>query len=124
MRVFEKGVKAAAPEPASYAEHFQIRDGDIFSPRIEVSEPLKNQCRHFLECITKKVAPLTGGREGQDVVRILEAADHSLALHGAPVEVVHHESYERRKSTLSFEGYERRRSARLSFEGYGRRRSA
>ena len=124
VRVFEKGVKAAAPEPASYGEHFQIRDGDILSPRIEVSEPLKNQCRHFLECITKGVAPLTGGREGQDVVRILEAADHSLALHGAPVEVLHHESYERRKATLSFEGYERRRSARLSIQGHERRMSA
>ena len=124
VRVFEKGVKAAVPEPASYGEHFQIRDGDILSPRIEVSEPLKNQCRHFLECITKNVVPLTGGREGQDVVRVLEAADHSLSLHGAPVEVVHQECHERRKVALSFGGYERRRAARLSFERYEDRRSA
>ena len=124
VRVFEKGVKAALPEPASYGEYFQIRDGDILSPRIEVSEPLKNQCRHFLECITTNVAPLTGGQEGQDVVRILEAADHSLALHGAPVEVMHQECHERRKMALSFEGYERRRSARLSFVGSEARKSA
>ena len=89
-----------------------------------MSEPLKNQCRHFLECITKNVAPLTGGREGQDVVRILEAANHSLALHGAPVEVVHQECHERRKAALSFEGYERRNAARPFLQGYERRKSA
>jgi predicted dehydrogenase len=90
VRVFEKGVRAVDPEPLTYGEYrFQIRDGDILSPRIEVGEPLKNQCRHFLECVTRNLQPLTGGREGQEVVRVLEAVDRSLALHGAPVDVIH-----------------------------------
>lgn len=88
VRVFEKGVKPVAPEPASYGEyHFQIRDGDILSPRIEVSEPLKNQCRHFLDCVTRGTPPLTDGRAGEEVVRVLEAVDASLRLRGAPVQV-------------------------------------
>ena len=88
VRVFEKGVKPVAPEPASYGEyHFQIRDGDILSPRIEVSEPLKNQCRHFLDCVTHGTLPLTNGEAGEGVVRVLEAVDRSLRLKGAPVEV-------------------------------------
>src|SRR6266566_3689768 len=62
VRVFEKGVRALEPEPLNFGEyHFHIRDGDILSPRVEVGEPLKNQCRHFLECITRKKRPITGG---------------------------------------------------------------
>jgi predicted dehydrogenase len=88
VRVFEKGIMPAAPEAASYGEyHFLMRDGDIISPRIEVSEPLKNQCRHFVECATGDSCPLTDGRDGLDVVRVMEAVDRSMALNGAPVEI-------------------------------------
>jgi predicted dehydrogenase len=89
VRVFEKGIMPAAPEAASYGEyHFLMRDGDIISPRVEVSEPLKNQCRHFLECVTGGTRPVTDGREGLQVVRVMEAIDRSVELNGAPVEVV------------------------------------
>jgi predicted dehydrogenase len=88
VRVFEKGIRAVDAEPLTYGEYrLDIRDGDILSPRVDVGEPLKTQCRHFLECVATNAAPLTGGREGQRVVRVLEAVDRSLALHGAPVEV-------------------------------------
>jgi len=87
VRVFEKGVAIEA-EPANYGEYrFNIRDGDITSPRIEISEPLKNQCRHFVECVSERRRPLSGGVEGRDVVRILEGVDHSLRNNGAPVQL-------------------------------------
>jgi predicted dehydrogenase len=98
VRVFEKGVKAASAEPLTYGEHrLQIRDGDIVSPRLEVSEPLKNQCRHFVECVTSGVTPVTSGRDGECVVRVLEAIDRSLSLRGAPVAVVEDACYEHRR---------------------------
>jgi predicted dehydrogenase len=88
VRVFEKGVRSVPAEPLSYGENnLQIRDGDIISPRVEVSEPLKDQCRHFLECVRTGSTPLTGGREGADVLRVLEAVDRSIKLKGAQVEV-------------------------------------
>jgi predicted dehydrogenase len=95
VRVFEKGVKAAPAEPLTYGEHrLQIRDGDIVSPKLEVSEPLKNQCRHFVECVTSGATPITSGRDGACVVRVLEAVDRSLSLKGAPVEVKKDTCYE------------------------------
>jgi predicted dehydrogenase len=88
VRVFEKGVMAVTSEPASFGEYqFQIRDGDILSPRVEFSEPLKNQCRHFLECVVQDIRPLTGGQEGLEVVQVLEAIDRSVERKGSPVEV-------------------------------------
>jgi predicted dehydrogenase len=100
VRVFERGVKQPAPEPASHGEyHVQIRDGDILSPRIEISEPLKNECRHFLDCVASGAPPITNGRAGDEVVRVLEAVDRSLSLKGAPVEVARNGSCEEWKRT-------------------------
>jgi len=41
-------------------------------------EPLKNQCKHFLECVRERKEPLTNGEEGLNVVRILEDAQKTL----------------------------------------------
>jgi predicted dehydrogenase len=88
VRVYKRGVAPIGLEPSSYGEYrLQIRDGDITSPKVEVTEPLKNQCRHFLECVTAGQRPLSGGREGRQVVKVLEAVDRSLKLRGAPVQI-------------------------------------
>lgn len=88
VRVFEKGVKRMDPQEGGYGEYqFLMRDGDIVIPNVEASEPLKNECKHFLECITLHCQPLTDGKNGLDVVRVMEAIDRSIELRGAPVEV-------------------------------------
>ncbi|MHB0870308.1 MAG: Gfo/Idh/MocA family protein [Chloroflexota bacterium] len=87
VRVFEKGVKSE-PEASSYGEHqFQVRDGDIISPKIDVSEPLKNQCSHFLDCVMLGRQPVADGQKGLEVVRVMEAVDRSAQMNGAPVPV-------------------------------------
>jgi predicted dehydrogenase len=94
VRVFEKGVRAVSAEPVGFGEYrLQIRDGDIISPKIEVSEPLKNQCAHFRECVLNGERPLTSGREGMDVLRVLLAMDESVANNGTKVEVMKHGNY-------------------------------
>lgn len=88
VRVFEKGVSPVDEEPLNYGEfRFQIRDGDIISPRIEPVEPLKNQCRHFLECIRTGKRPMSNGIHGRDVVRVLEAINRSIERKGMQVPV-------------------------------------
>jgi predicted dehydrogenase len=88
VRIFEKGVSPSTVEADSFGEfRFLVRDGDIISPKIEPSEPLKNQCAHFLDCIEKGIRPLTDGQNGLDVVRVMEAVQESLHKRGAPVEI-------------------------------------
>ncbi len=88
VRVFEKGLAPAPEEAATFGEyHFQIRDGAIVSPRVEVSEPLKNECTHFIDCVLNGKRPVSSGIEGRDVVAVLEAIDRSMERHGAPVDV-------------------------------------
>jgi predicted dehydrogenase len=94
VRVFEKGVSPVEQEPLNYGEfRFEIRDGDIVSPRVESVEPLKNQCRHFLECVRTGKRPLSGGIEGRDVVRVLEAVNRSIQKKGIRVEVENNGDY-------------------------------
>lgn len=96
VRVFEKGIRPVPGEPLGYGEYrLQIRDGDIISPKIEVSEPLKNQCRHFLDCIASGQQPLTSGWSGIEVLRVLNAVDRSVALEGGRVEVENNASCHR-----------------------------
>lgn len=51
-------------------------------PRVE---PLRMQMVHFLECLDHRDEPLSGGRHGLEVLRVLETARRSLGEHGAPL---------------------------------------
>ncbi|MEN8237073.1 MAG: Gfo/Idh/MocA family oxidoreductase [Pseudomonadota bacterium] len=45
---------------------------------LEVSEPLKLECQHFLDCIETGKQPRTDGPEGLNVLRVLDAAQKSI----------------------------------------------
>ena len=53
---------------------------------IESTEPLRAECQHFLDCLTSRRAPLTDGREGVRVLRVLSACQQALES-GRAVEV-------------------------------------
>ena len=82
VKIFDRGVDR---QPASFGE-FQLtyRSGDILSPRLDTTEPLYLECAHFLECIRTGRVPDTSPRSGVDVVRVIQAAERSLRLGGAP----------------------------------------
>jgi len=46
---------------------------------IERSEPLQNECSHFLDCIRENLQPKTNAIEGCNVLTVLEAASQSMA---------------------------------------------
>lgn len=88
VRVYEKGVTPLAQADGdAFGVDLLIRDGDIVSPKVEASEPLKNQCLDFIESIKTGSRPTSDGMIGLSVVQALEAIDQSLKLRGAPVEV-------------------------------------
>lgn len=88
VRVFERGIRPVIEEPITYGEYrLQIRDGDILSPRIESREPLKDECRHFLECVRSQSVPATTAWDGKNVLLVLEAIDLSIKNDGEKTEV-------------------------------------
>lgn len=51
---------------------------------VEVSEPLKLELMHFIECVQERKNPLTDGYEGLKVLKILELAEKSI-INGMPI---------------------------------------
>src|SRR6202030_1348497 len=85
IRVYDVRVERP-PHYDTFAEfHYSYHYADIYIPHIQQEEPLKVVCQHFVECIEGKTSPLTSGREGLELVKILEAASVSLKANGAPV---------------------------------------
>ena len=52
-----------------------------------ITEALRVEAEHFVDCVRTGRQPVTGGEAGLRVVRILEAAAESLARRGQVVEV-------------------------------------
>ncbi len=93
IKFYQKGISVER-SVNSYGEYqFLLRDGDIISPKIEMSEPLKNECQHFIDCIVNKTSPLTNGSNGLDVVRILVAVEESLKNDNKTVEIRYNEDW-------------------------------
>jgi predicted dehydrogenase len=85
IRVFDTRVERP-PHYDTFAEfHYAYHYGDVHVPYIKQEEPLKTECQHFLDCINQGTTPLTDGRRGLELVRILEASSQSLKRGGATV---------------------------------------
>jgi UDP-2-acetamido-3-amino-2,3-dideoxy-glucuronate N-acetyltransferase len=54
---------------------------------IRRAEPLRCECEHFLNCMSNGCKPLTNGREGLRVLKILNAAQLSMDNHNSRVEL-------------------------------------
>jgi len=61
----------------SYGEYI-ARSGNIWSPSVANDEPLRLECRHFIDCMQQSVEPRSGGEVGMRVVRVLEELQRSL----------------------------------------------
>ncbi|MFN0150787.1 MAG: Gfo/Idh/MocA family protein [bacterium] len=87
VRIYDKGV-TVQPHYDTFGE-FQLayRFGDIYTPKVDDSEPLKLECHGFIDSIKKGKALRSGGEECLWVVEALDAAQRSLRLGGKLVEV-------------------------------------
>jgi predicted dehydrogenase len=86
IRLYDKGVDQVF-DYETYGEALSLRMGDVLIPRVKMSEPLRIECQHFLDCIAKRIPPRSDGQDGLRVVRVLEAAQQSMQQGGAPVEI-------------------------------------
>ena len=85
LKIYDARVEVP-PHYDTFAEFtYSYHYGDAYVPYIKQDEPLKLECQHFIDCIRKGAEPVTNGHLGLEVVKILEAADKSLKLHGGSV---------------------------------------
>jgi predicted dehydrogenase len=86
VKIYDQGIDRVRP-PETFGE-FQLtyRTGDITIPRLENQEPLRTEWEHFERCILEGQAPLTDGRHGLAVVKVIEAAAEAIRTR-QPVEI-------------------------------------
>ena len=78
LMVYDQGVEFVNGEPVT-------RKNEGIAEVLDVAEPLRLQCLQFLDCIETRRRPLTDGESGLRVLRVLDAAERSLAARGTPV---------------------------------------
>jgi predicted dehydrogenase len=59
-------------------DNWRTRTGDVYSPKVEATEPLKLECRHFLRLVAGEGDPHKAARDAVPVVRALEQLQASL----------------------------------------------
>ncbi len=80
VKIYDQGV---VRNPETFGE-FQLtyRSGDILSPHLDASEPLRRQAAAFIQAIQTRQPPPSDGRFGGRVVKILEAIEESSRQKG------------------------------------------
>ncbi|MCC6175835.1 MAG: Gfo/Idh/MocA family oxidoreductase [Chloroflexi bacterium] len=88
VKVYDRGI-TLGNGPAGPDGPFELlvgyRSGDMWAPKVSLTEALSVEARHFVECIRTTARPITDGRAGLRIVRILEAATASLKQAGCPI---------------------------------------
>ena len=83
IKIFNKSIKHVEYKEQTEGTisefNFSIQDGQVMIPRIQMCEPLKTECWHFVECLLENKTPLTDAQNGYEVVAALEAANKSMA---------------------------------------------
>ena len=85
IKIYDKHVEVPCHYDTFGEFHYSYHYGDMLSPYLKQTEPLKVECEHFLECVRTSAVPESDGREGLLVVRILEAASESLRTGGRKI---------------------------------------
>ena len=69
---FDGSIPLLKKEDAEFVEHAD-------------TEPLREECGHFLECIQSRNQPLTDAHSAIDVLKVLHACQQSIEQNGVPV---------------------------------------
>lgn len=71
---FDGAMPILKKEDAQFVDHLQ-------------TEPLREECRHFLECVSSREKPLTDASSGIEVLKVLHACQESMGKNGNPVKL-------------------------------------
>lgn len=83
IKVYDSGVET---KPGSKDELYhtlvQYRTGDMYAPKLDQTEALRTECRHFIDCIKTGSRPISDGEFGVQIVKMLAAAQASIEQQG------------------------------------------
>lgn len=87
VKIYDRGIEVDANPDDRRSILVSYRSGDVVSPRVQPTEPLRAMIEHFADCVRGGLDPITGGIQGLRIVKTLEAASESLKLGGRAIDV-------------------------------------
>lgn len=87
VKIYDKGITVNGNSESVYQMLIGYRTGDMWSPKLDMTEALRTEGLHFIECIMQGNRPITDGKAGLQTVKILEAATQSMKQRGRLVEL-------------------------------------
>ena len=89
VKVYDKGITLNETQTAEDVYEILVgyRTGDMWSPRLDVTEALRREALHFIDCVENGTTPETDGEAGLRVVKVLEAATQSVLERGTAIEL-------------------------------------
>jgi predicted dehydrogenase len=88
IKLYDRGIEIGeTPESLEARRRLLVnyRSGDILSPCVEPGEALQQVVTHFASCIRENKTPLSDGKLGLRVVRLLESATRSIRAQGGRI---------------------------------------
>lgn len=85
VKVYDKGVSFTDDPTQIHEMRVGYRTGDMWAPKLAVTEALRTEGEHFVDCITNGKRPETDGRLGVRIVELIEAANRSMHHKGETV---------------------------------------
>jgi predicted dehydrogenase len=85
VKVYDKGVSFTDDQQQIHEMRVGYRTGDMWAPKLPVTEALRVEGEHFVDCIMNNKVPKTDGHLGLRVVELIEAANQSMRRKGETV---------------------------------------
>ena len=87
LKVYDKGITVTPGTEDVYKLLVSYRSGDMWAPRLDNTEALQTEARHFSDCVINNAQPETNGEAGLRLLRMIEAAERSLHRRGESIEI-------------------------------------
>jgi predicted dehydrogenase len=87
IKVYDKGIRFTDDPKQIQEMRVGYRTGDMWAPRLAVTEALRTEGEHFVDCVFHGKAPRTDGQLGLRVVELIEAACASMHRRGETVQI-------------------------------------
>lgn len=87
IKVYDRGISVDPSPENVYQMLVGYRTGDMWAPKLALTEALQVEAAHFVDCVARGARPQSDGESGLRVVRLLEAASASMQQHGRPVDL-------------------------------------
>lgn len=87
VKVYHKGITVTPGPEDVYKMLVSYRSGDMWAPRLDNSEALQTEAKHFVDCVENKLQPESDGLSGLRMVKMIEAAERSLRNRGELIDI-------------------------------------